>query len=319
MFRYKNYVYEVYKERSISKAAANLYISQPSLSARIIKVEEELGMPIFDRSTSPLRLTEFGKIYIKAIEDVRAIEKSVEGFVNDMNTLHAGELSVGSSNIYAAYTLPPIIAKFKEKYPDIKITLIDGNSDMIESLLSANKVDMVIGNGSYDSALYDREIYSEETILLAVPKAFTGCESVLKYALDEECIRTKGYKSADCPAVQLSAFKDIPFIMLKPNNDTRVRGDKMCREAGFRPKIALEVHQQATAYMIATTNMGATFISDTLVHKMPSFENMAYYKIDSAISDRDIYFYFKKNKYKTRVMQEFMRFISNEAAQGDEK
>ena len=52
---------------------------------------------------------------------------------------------------------------------------------------------------------------------------------------------------------------------------------------------------------------------------MPSFENMAYYKIDSAISDRDIYFYFKKNKYKTRVMQEFMRFISNEAAQGDEK
>jgi len=71
--------------------------------------------------------------------------------------------------------------------------------------------------------------------------------------------------------------------------------------------------------MIATTNTGATFISDTLVHKMPSFENMAYYKINSAISDRDIYFYFKKNKYKTRAMQEFMRFISKEASLSNER
>lgn len=318
MFRYKNYVYEVYKEGSISRAAANLYISQPSLSARIIKIETELGMPIFDRSTSPLRLTEFGKIYIKAIEDVSDIEKSIESFINDTNKLQKGELTLGASNVYAAYTLPPIIADFKTKYPDIKVNLIDGNSNAIESLLSSNKVDMIIENGTYDSSLYDREIYSEEKILLAVPKTFAEYGATLEYALDEECIKTKGYRSADCPAVPLSAFKNIPFIMLKPNNDTRVRGEKMCRETGFRPKIALEVHQQATAYMIATTNMGATFISDTLVHKMPSFENLAYYKIDSSISDRDIYFYFKKNKYKTRAMQEFIRFISREAAQENE-
>ena len=74
MFNYKDYVYEVYKEKSISKAASNLYISQPSLSARIIKIEEEIGMPIFDRSTSPLRLTEFGHIYIQDKEEVYEIE-----------------------------------------------------------------------------------------------------------------------------------------------------------------------------------------------------------------------------------------------------
>ena len=60
-----NYVYEVYKERSFSKAAENLYISQPALSAMIKKVENKVGMPLFDRSTNPIQLTDCGKRYIK--------------------------------------------------------------------------------------------------------------------------------------------------------------------------------------------------------------------------------------------------------------
>ena len=61
MFTWKKYVYEVYKERSFTKAAQNLYISQPSLSARIKKIEEIIGEPLFDRSTTPLQLTEPGE------------------------------------------------------------------------------------------------------------------------------------------------------------------------------------------------------------------------------------------------------------------
>lgn len=70
MFVWKKYVYEVYKERSFTKAAQNLYISQPSLSARIKKIEEIIGEPLFDRSTTPLQLTEVGKVYIEAAEEI---------------------------------------------------------------------------------------------------------------------------------------------------------------------------------------------------------------------------------------------------------
>lgn len=310
MFSYKDYVYEVYKEKSISKAASNLYISQPSLSAKIIKIEQELGMPIFDRSTFPLRLTEFGKVYMKAIEEVREIEKKVESCISDINMLRQGELSLGASNVFAAYALPPIIAAFKAKYPDVKIKLTEGNTEVLEALLSENKVDMVIDNNRYDSSVYDRALYAKERILLAVPLKFAECESVRHFALDKACIETKGYQSKDCPAVPLSSFRAVPFVMLTPNNDTRIRGDKMCREAGFRPNIAFEVHQQATAYMIATTKLGATFISDSVVEKMPMYETMAYYKIESESAQREVYFYFKKHKYKTRLMQEFMNFIA---------
>lgn len=313
MFRYKNYVYEVYKEKSFSKAASKLYVSQPSLSARIIKLEEELGMPIFDRSTTPLRLTEFGKVYIKAAEAVKEAERGVLGFINDANMLKVGEIKVGASNVFAAYALPPIIAQFKSTYPDVKINLIEGNTEMLEELLSTNKVDMVIDNNRYDAELYDKALYSNEKILLAVPKVFPECKVASPFELTPECIKSRAYLSPQCPAVPLKLFQKTPFVMLTPNNDTRLRGDKMAKQAGIRPNIALEVHQQATAYMIAATGMGATFISDTVVGQMPAHSKLAYYKIDSESADRAVYFYFKKHKYKTRVMQELMRFIEMES------
>ena len=310
MFSYKDYVYEVYKERSFTKAASNLYISQPSLSARIIKIEEELGMPIFDRSISPLRLTEFGKYYIEAIEEINKIERNIKTRINDIHTLRSGELSVGASNVFAAYVVPPIIAEFKNKFPGVKVRLFEGNTETLEEMLANNDLVMVIDNNHYDSELYDKELCLSEQILFAVPKIFKEYEQTSRYALSEQCIRSKEYKNKDFKAVPLSSFESVPFVMLTPNNDTRTRGDKMCREAGFRPNITLEVHQQATAYMIATTKIGATFISDIVVEKIPAHDCMAYYKIDSDAASRSVYFYFKKHKNKTKAMHEFMQLIS---------
>ena len=67
MFQGMEYVYQVYKDKSFSKAAANLFISQPSLSANVKRVEKKVGFPIFDRSTKPLSLTECGKEYIQSV------------------------------------------------------------------------------------------------------------------------------------------------------------------------------------------------------------------------------------------------------------
>ena len=68
MFDGKEYVYAVYEEKSFSKAAQKLYITQPALSTAIKKVEKKIGTPIFDRSTSPIGLTPGGEVYIDAIE-----------------------------------------------------------------------------------------------------------------------------------------------------------------------------------------------------------------------------------------------------------
>ena len=310
MFKDKEYVYEVYRERSFSKAAARLYISQPSLSAKIKKIEDELGAVIFDRSTSPLRLTEFGEVYLQAIAEVKGIERRLENRINDMNTLHSGTLSIGASNVFAAYVLPPIIAEFKSRFPNVQIRLIEGNTATLEELLSANEIDFVLDNNHYDAELYEKKDYASERILLAVPKSFSACEAAAPYALDQGLIDSKAYLNDEIKAVPLSLFRELPFVLLTPGNDTRIRGDKLCKEAGFRPKTVLEVNQQATAYMIATTKMGAAFVSDTVVQKLPAHQNLSYYKLEGESACRTISFTLKKHKHQTRAIEEFLKLIS---------
>ena len=309
MFTWKKYVYEVYKERSFTKAAQNLYISQPSLSARIKKIEEIIGEPLFDRSTTPLQLTEVGKVYIEAAEEITQIEQRVENYINDLAGLKTGNLAVGASTLFAAYVVPSLITQFNQKFPDVHIQLIEGNTAELEEMLGSNALDFVIDNYHYDSILYNKELYCEENILLAVPKHFSVNEELKEYQLSYENIKSKKYLSRKYPAVPLGRFADLPFIMLTQGNDTRTRGDRLCRNVGFKPNIVLEFNQQSTAYMASSTQLGATFISDILVSQLPTFENLVYYKLDGEEAKRKVFFYYKTHKYKTRVMEEFVRMM----------
>ena len=309
MVVWKKYVYEVYKERSFTKAAQNLYISQPSLSARIKKIEEIIGEPLFDRSTTPLQLTEVGKVYIEAAEEITQIEQRVENYINDLAGLKTGNLAVGASTLFAAYVVPSLITQFNQKFPDVHIQLIEGNTAELEEMLGSNALDFVIDNYHYDSILYNKELYCEENILLAVPKHFAVNEELGMYQLSYKNIKNKNYLNQKYPAVPLGRFADLPFIMLTQGNDTRTRGDRLCRNVGFKPNIVLEFNQQSTAYMASSTQLGATFISDTLVSQLPTFENLVYYKLDGEEAKRKVFFYYKTHKYKTRVMEEFVRMM----------
>lgn len=309
MFVWKKYVYEVYKERSFTKAAQNLYISQPSLSARIKKIEEIIGEPLFDRSTTPLQLTEVGKVYIEAAEEITQIEQRVENYINDLAGLKTGNLAVGASTLFAAYVVPSLITQFNQKFPDVHIQLIEGNTAELEEMLGSNALDFVIDNYHYDSILYNKELYCEENILLAVPKHFAINEELGMYQLSYKNIKNKNYLNQKYPAVPLGRFADLPFIMLTQGNDTRTRGDRLCRNVGFKPNIVLEFNQQSTAYMASSTQLGATFISDILVSQLPAFENLVYYKLDGEEAKRKVFFYYKTHKYKTRVMEEFIRIM----------
>lgn len=135
MFSNMNYVYEVYKEGSFSKAAEKLFISQPALSATVKKVEKKIGTPLFDRSRSPVRLTECGRKYIKIVEKIMEMEEEFAGYVSNLNELSTGSLSVGGTYLFAAYIFPGIFKKFQEMYPNVELRLIEGHTSQLEKKL----------------------------------------------------------------------------------------------------------------------------------------------------------------------------------------
>lgn len=307
MFSGMNYVYEVYKERSFSKAAENLYISQPALSAMIKKVESKVGMPLFDRSTTPIQMTDCGKRYIKTAEKIMDLEDEFAYYVGNLHELKTGHLSVGGTYLFSSFIFPPIIAKFRETYPHVKVSLFEGHTPLLEQKLFAGELDIIIDNYLLDETIYEKKIFMEEHLLLAVPASFDSNKRATKYQLTVEDVRSDVHLQPEFPGVPLRKFKDEPFIVLRAHNDTRERVEAICSRAGVQLNISLKLNQLLTTYHLTEYGMGASFVSDTVVKSLPPNRDVVYYKVDDPEAVREVYLYYRKNKYLTRSMTEFMK------------
>ena len=109
------------------------------------------------------------------------------------------------------------------------------------------------------------------------------------------------------PGVPLRKFKDEQFVVLRAHNDTRERVEAICRRAGVTLNISLKLNQLLTTYHLTEYGMGASFISDTVVKSLPPDREIIYYKIDDPEAVREVYLYYRKNKYLTRSMTEFIK------------
>lgn len=315
MFRNMEYVYEVYKEKSFTKAAKNLFVTQPCLSALIKKNEQKLGFQIFTRNTNPIQLTECGKEYIRYIEKIQALENEFENYLNDVRGLKTGHLSIGSNNAFSALVLPQMISNFNRKYPGVEVNLSEGNIFYLEEKLFKGDLDLVFDNHPMDEAIYEKELFGSEQLLLASP--IKPGAALSEYALSHQEILEGKHLLSETPTVAFSRFQDQDFIALHSGNDTRIRMDLLCEQAGFRPKIRLEVDQLTTAYNIICNNMGTTLVSDTLVTRTAPVPGVVYYKIDSEHTKRFAYFYYKRSAYVSRAMREFIQAAGKPIAEED--
>lgn len=314
MFQGKEYVYEVFKTKSFSKAASNLYISQPSLSATVKKIEQRLGSPIFDRSTNPIQLTECGQKYIQYIECIMDMENEFENHLNNLSELRTGHLTIGGSNLFSSYILPPLLTMFMKKYPMIEVNMVEANTNLLEKKLFDGDLDLVIDNYPFPDSTYVRHLFCREHLILAVPSSFPANHTLREKQLSARDIMNNKHLEPTTPAVSLNEFKASPFVLLRSGNDTRERSDQLFKSAHVQPDIVLELDQQVTAYHVACYGMGITFISDTLVRQVPVDYRVTFYKLDEEIASRCIFFYHKHTRYITRAMQEFLNMacrISN--------
>ncbi len=310
MFNELSYVYEVYKEKSFSKAAEKIYISQPALSAMIKKVETKVGLPLFDRSTNPIRLTECGEQYIKAAEQIMGLEEEFANYVGNLQELSTGRLAIGAPFFFSSFILPKYISQFQAKYPKVQVSLFEGHSSLIEEKLFAGELDIVMDNYLLDEKTFIKEPVMEEHLMLLVPQSMASNENVHEYRLTLDDILNDRHLAAGCAGVPLKNFAGEPFLVLRSHNDLRKRADGIFANAGIRPNYILKLNQQLTAFHLAETGMGATFVSDTLLKNVRSLdEGMCIYKIDDPLATRNNYLYYRKSRYITPSMKKFLEIV----------
>lgn len=302
------YIFEVFREGSFSKAAQKLYLSQPALSSAVKRVEERIGMKLFDRNSQPLVLTEAGEIYIRKIREIKMLEDDLDAQLRDLSELKCGHIRIGGTQYFNSYVLPLVLKHFAETYPDVHIDLYEVGSPELESRLQDGRIDLIFNCKDTDPNLFSFQEVFRDYILLAVPSEYPVNRLLEGTGLTKHMVEENAYRLPDCPCAALEAFSEIPFVLLKEGNNLYERAMKLCDMAGFIPHQKMQVEQMVTAYHLAAHGLGATFVSARLVKKSVA-RDMLYYKLDSPLTIRKFKAITLKDRYIPHAVQVFMGMI----------
>jgi len=309
MLRDREYIYAVYQERSFSRAAQKLFISQPALSAKVKRVEERVGTPLFDRSGSPIQLTPAGRCYIEAVEQVAAVEENLREKLNQLSQRREGTVTVGASTYFCAYILPQLALDFQQRFPGCTVSLLEGNTEDLTQCLQSGVVDLVLDVDNLDAGQFTGHIWGQEELILAVPAALAVNERLKERRLTFEQVRSGSGLGPDGPRVGLEEFREEEFLLLKKGNDIYRRALLMCRSAGFKPRVSMYLDQMLTSYHVAANGHGLTFIRACVLDHVKPTDRMFFYQIDDENVVRSIYLYHRKDASLSPVAREFLGFM----------
>jgi len=288
------YVLKIAEIKNFTKAAEQLYISQPALSQSLNRLERNLGVQLFLRSRTQVILTTAGIEFVneakKILEKMNSLEYNMHHFGNGQQT----SISVGISQFYGKHLLSKIIGALKKIVPSYQIEIIEGESKFLENLISQGKLDF----GIFPSPIYSKlvrfaPIYEEE-ILFSFNKKNVNAVKLLS----NMC---KG-KSID-----LSLYKEYPFIMLQEGLKIRVLADKICAAYGFIPKAVFESENLDTVYSLVSDNYGVAFLPSTILQSIDIYKtDVAFYPIKSKFSKRELGIAYKEDTNNDKLLNKIL-------------
>ena len=164
------YVIAVAKHGGISQAAEHLGVSQPTFSKYLKKIEGELGVELFDRSTLPLRLTEAGKCFVEAGKRMIDVDRQLSKQLEEIRSGGSTVVRIGISPSRSQYMLPDIIALYKQRCPSVTVVIEERTTAELNKRLTEGELDLVISLLDRDTAEFERVELFDKRVMLAAPE-----------------------------------------------------------------------------------------------------------------------------------------------------
>lgn len=133
---------------SFTKASRELFITQPAISKHIHELEIQYKTPLFERTGNQIRLTRAGELLLSHTQNLLAAYRQLDFEMNLLTNNFSGELKLGASTTISQYVLPPVLSSFIKKFPEIKVSLLNGNSRDIEQALRDGKITLGLVEGN---------------------------------------------------------------------------------------------------------------------------------------------------------------------------
>ena len=203
----------VARNLSFTKAANELFITQPAITKHIKELESEFEVKFFDRIGNKISLTPAGNLLLSYADHILTLHNEVRLELSQLNGNLKGILRIGASTTISQYVIPPLLAKFHERYPEIKLSLVNGNTENIEQRLLNNTIDIGIAEGKtsnadirYSPFINDELLVFTSTQNTRIPKSVSN-EEFLNLPL---VLRERGSGTLDIIEKNLQKYKISP-------------------------------------------------------------------------------------------------------------
>ncbi|MEK4660860.1 LysR family transcriptional regulator [Priestia sp. FSL H7-0729] len=268
----------------VTEAAGKLHVTQSSLSKTIQRLEDDLGVPLFDRIGRKLRLNDFGRIFLqrteKALFELEQGKREIADFSNpDQGTLQLA--------VTTASTLPGILQEFRKNSPDIQFHVQMVSLENMSKLLHRGEVDFCLSSPPIQGDDIECQILYEDPIVVAVPM---------------------GHRHADRSSIQLTELKDEWFVGVKQGYGIRDMVDSVCQSAGFLPKYVYEGDEPARLTALVEAEIGLAFIPSTARNP---HERIKYLQVEEHQLVRKIALLSHKNRYISKAALEFRSVVTD--------
>lgn len=275
-FNKLNYLIAIAELQSFSKAAQKCFVSQPALTRCVKNIEEELGVKLFDRTCSPIKLTYAGEHYISAMREILQLKVKLDQEMEDIAARKRNRLALGIPSTRSATWLPRILPAFNRECPNVDIQLIEGNSLTLEQLLSKGTIDFyVMGTDPVlTKGLKLTPIFQEEMMLVISRQA-----EVLRH------LQLPPNEPGVLQYIPPQLLERIPFYSATSSQGTYYLAHQVFDQFNIQPTISMEVINTSVAYRMAPQSGGFAFAPVTVFYE----EEFSHDPIFCSLSD-DIIF-----------------------------
>ena len=236
------YFYKVANLQHMTLAAEALKLSQPALSRSISRLENELGVPLFDRQGRSIVLNRYGKRFLIHVNRILQEYEDAGREIQDMINPESGEVSLGFLHTLGASHIPDLIKSFGKKYPDIRFQLHQNSTHILIKQLMAGEIDLCMSSPAYEILqLQWTDLWNEE-LYMVVPA---------------------GHALAGSGSIELKQVADERVISFKKGYGVRKITEKLFREAGIKPEITFEGEEVRTIIGLVASGLGVALIPDT--------------------------------------------------------
>lgn len=297
-FRDLRYITTVADCKSITEASKQLFISQPSLSYIISKVEQDIGVQLFNRRNYPLTLTYAGEKYVDTARRILHLNDNLRRELMDIGLGEKGKITFGIPTERAGYMLPRVIPGYKKLFPKMEVRIYEAMSDELLSSLLRDEINFYIiprDRKELPGGLETELVYKEKLYLVAAPDA------VLREDFDnmEEKIVSHGF------------LKRQPFIQLKRGHAIRKKTDSIFKKKKITPEISMEVSSCISAVQLAVSGLGITIVPQRALEALGGIERFPCYQYSETPDTWDINVVYKTDTYLDRAERAFIDLLKS--------